>query len=152
MGLMNKAKTAVAPRAETEHAVGRAPASPVAGDGGVVFDRRDQVEKCEGVLLSNERLIAVFDDQGAGAGFVGITDRRLIYYNKALTAKAKVIQSIPWRSVSTVGAVDKGRFARGFFGSSELIVTTVGGETFHMVFRTAEKAHSVHQIVAEHIL
>jgi hypothetical protein len=118
----------------------------------VVFDKADQAEKCAGVLLDGERLIAVYDEQGVGSGFVGITDRRLIYYNGQLTSKGKVIQSMPWRNISTVGAMDKGRFARGFFGSSELLVTTIDGATIHMKFRSNDKAHDVHQAIAHHIL
>jgi hypothetical protein len=116
------------------------------------FDKVEQVEKVEGVLLEDERIIGVFDDRGWGDGFVGITNRRLIYYNKSLTAKSKVIESIPWRSVATVGALDKGRFARGHFGSSELIVKTVGGEELHLIFRTSDKAHRVHGLIAQHIV
>jgi len=129
-----------------------APAATAAPARNFEFDKVEQVEKCEGVLLDGEQLRGVFDDQGMGAGFVGVTDRRLIYYNKKLTAKAKVIESIPWRSVNSVGAVDKGRFARGFFGSSELTVTTLGGHDHHMVFRSADKAHRIHQLILEHIL
>jgi hypothetical protein len=118
----------------------------------VIFDKADQAEKCRGVLLDGETLQAVYDEQGVSSGFVGITDRRLIYYNGQLTSKAKVIQSMPWRNISTVGALDKGRFARGFFGSSELLVTTVDGATIHMKFRSNEKAHDIHQAIAQHIL
>ena len=119
---------------------------------GVEFDKAEQVEKCRGVLLEGETLKAVYDEQGVASGFVGITDRRLIYYNGQLTSKAKVIQSMPWRSISTVGAIDKGRFARGMFGSSELLVTTIDGATIHMRFRSSDKAHDIHQAIAQHIL
>jgi hypothetical protein len=118
----------------------------------VIFDKAEQVEKCRGVLLDGETLKAVYDEQGVASGFVGITDRRLIYYNGQLTSKGKVIQSMPWRSISTVGALDKGRFARGFFGSSELMLTTVDGTSIHMKFRSNDKAHDIHQAIALHIL
>jgi hypothetical protein len=118
----------------------------------VLFDKAEQVEKCQGVLLEGETLIAVYDEQGVGSGFVGITDRRLIYYNGAIMSKGKVIQSMPWRNISTIGAVDKGRFGRGYFGSSELLVTTIDGTTIHMHFRSNDKAHDIHQAIAQHIL
>jgi hypothetical protein len=55
---------------------------------------------------------------------------------------------MPWRSISTAGAIDKGRFARGMFGSSELLVTTVDRATIHTSFQSSD----IHQAIAQHIL
>jgi hypothetical protein len=118
----------------------------------VIFDKSEQVEKVEGVLLEGERLRAVLDMKGGGTGFVAITERRIIVYDKAYVSKMKALVTIPFKSVSTIGASDEGRFARGYFGSSKLAVRTTGGHEYEWEFRTAEKAHLAHSLILEHIL
>ena len=49
----------------------------------IMVDKKDQLEKIEGVCLPDEIIRAVFDLKGRGTGFLGITDKRIIYYDKA---------------------------------------------------------------------
>ena len=48
----------------------------------LVFDKKEQLEKIEGFCLPDEVIRAVFDLKGAATGFLGVTDRRIIYYDK----------------------------------------------------------------------
>ena len=61
----------------------------------MMVDKKDQLEKIEGVCLPNETIRAVFDMKGGGTGFIGLTDRRVIYYDKAFLKKKKAMVSIP---------------------------------------------------------
>ena len=45
----------------------------------ILVDKKDQLEKIEGVCLPNETIRAVFDLKGGGSGFIGLTDKRSIY-------------------------------------------------------------------------
>jgi hypothetical protein len=38
----------------------------------IIVDKKDQLEKIEGMCLSNETILAVFDLKGHGTGFLGI--------------------------------------------------------------------------------
>ena len=117
-----------------------------------VFDKREQLEKLEGVLLDGEQVLACFDMKGGGTGFVGVTSKRLVVYDKAFLAKMKAIVSIPFREVVTVAAADNDRLGRGFFGSSVLTVTARNGQVYTFEFRSSEKAHTVHTLLLSRIL
>lgn len=121
---------------------------PAPGTPHVIYDRPDQVEKIAAALLPGEQLEAVFDMKGGGTGFLGITDKRLIVYDKSFLRKMKAVVSIPYSRVHTVAAKDEsGLFTgRGFYASSELIVTTSAGE-FEFEFRGADKAHKAHELI-----
>jgi len=45
---------------------------------GILVDKKEQLEKIEGVCLPDEIIQAVFDLKGRGTGFLGITDKRII--------------------------------------------------------------------------
>jgi hypothetical protein len=56
----------------------------------MTVDKKDQLEKIEGVCLPNETIRAVFDLKGGGSGFIGLTNKRLIYYDKAFLKKNRL--------------------------------------------------------------
>ncbi len=126
--------------------------APLAFEESATFDKRDQLEKLEGVLLSDEEVYACLDMKGGGTGFLGVTSRRLVIYDKAFLGKMKVITSLPFREVVTVGAQDNDRMGRGHFGSSVLTLTARNGQTYVFEFRTSEKAHAAHTLILEKIL
>ena len=125
---------------------------PLQPEESALFDKRDQLQKLEGVLLDGEEVLACLDMKGGGTGFIGLTDRRIVVYDKAFMAKMKAMVSLPYREVVTVGAQDSDRMGRGFFGSSVLTVTARNGQTYVFEFRTSEKAHAAHSIILNHIL
>jgi Bacterial PH domain len=127
-------------------------AAPLAFEGSALFDRREQLEKMEGVLLEGEQVLACLDMKGGGTGFLGLTDKRVIVYDKAFLAKMKAIVSVPYREIVTVAAADDDRLGRGFFGSSVLTVAARNGQTYTFEFRSSEKAHAVHTMLLERIL
>ena len=121
-------------------------------DGTALFDKDDHLAKLEGVVLDGETILACLDMKGGGTGFLGLTDKRVIVYDKAFTAKMKAIVSIPYREIVTVAAADSDRLGRGFFGSSVLTVTARNGVTYMFEFRTSEKAHAAHTMILSRIL
>jgi len=50
----------------------------------------------------------VYDLKGAGTGFVGITNKRLIFYDRAMLRKKKSLVSIPFSKVIQSAAWMKG--------------------------------------------
>jgi hypothetical protein len=117
-----------------------------------LFDKRDQLEKLEGVLLADEECQACFDLKGAGTGFLGITDRRLVVFDKQYLGKGKALVTLPFREIVTIAASDNDRMGRGFFGSSLLSVTARNGKEYSFDFRTSEKAHAAYSMLLEHVL
>ena len=118
-----------------------------------VYDKRDQYEKVQEVLLPGEQVEAVFDLIGTGTGFVGITSHRLIVYDKAFLRKMKAIVSVPYNRVLSLAAEDQSGLmtGRGFFGSSHLVITTSHSE-YDFEFRGSDKAHLAHNLILRHIL
>jgi hypothetical protein len=125
---------------------------PLASEESALFDNRDQLQKLEATLLDGEQVLACLDMKGGGTGFIGLTDRRIVVYDKAFLAKMKAIVSVPYREIVTVAAQDDDRMGRGFFGSSVLSVTARNGQTYTFEFRTSEKAHAAHSIILGRVL
>lgn len=118
-----------------------------------IFDKKDQLDKVTSALLDGETIDAVLDMKGGGTGFLGITSKRLIVYDKSFLRKMKALISIPYSRVHTIAAEDdSGLFSgRGFFSSSKLIITTSHGE-HDFEFRGADKAHLAHQMILKYLL
>ena len=119
----------------------------------VVFDKKDQLQKIEAALLPGETVEAVFDMKGGGTGFVGITSKRVIVYDKAFLRRMKAIVSIPYSRITSIAAEDESGLltGRGFFGSSKVLLTTSHGE-FEFDFRGADKAHLANNLILSHMV
>ncbi len=116
-------------------------------------DRKDQLEKIEAALLPGETIEAVFDMKGGGTGFIGITSKRVIVYDKSFARNLKAVVSIPYSRVTSIAAEDEaGVFTgRGFFASSKMMMTTSHKE-YEFEFRGADKAHVAHDLILHHML
>ncbi len=122
--------------------------------GDMYVDKKDQLEKIEAVCLPDELIRAVFDLKGRGTGFIGITDKRIVYYDKEWLKSKKALVSIPFSRISSVASEDsKGFFiTKGFFVSDTLAITISGQGVKLFEFRGGDKAHLAHMIIMEHIL
>jgi hypothetical protein len=119
----------------------------------VIFDKRDQLQKIESGLLPGETIDAVFDMKGGGTGFIGITNKRIIIYDKAFMRKMKAVVSIPYGRINSIAAEDESGLltGRGFFSSSKVLLNTSSGE-FEFEFRGADKAHQAHNLILAHMI
>jgi hypothetical protein len=115
------------------------------------FDKQEQWDKVQSGLLDDERLFVVFDCTGAGTGFLGLTDRRVVLQDNSFVGKQAAVTSIPYRTVQAVSFVsDKSMF--GKFASSSTIAVTVGGSVREATFRGEDKAKYVHDTILRRIL
>ena len=65
------------------------------------------MEKIEEYCLSQETIHAVFDLKGSSTGFIRITDKQLVYYDKEFLGKKKAIVSIPYSRIVSVSSEDE---------------------------------------------
>lgn len=112
-----------------------------------VYDKKDQHDRIVAYVIPGERLVAVYDCKGLGSGFVGFTDRRVIFYDQGVIAKKKSMVSIPYHQVIAVVSTDEGLI----FQSSEIILVTAAGK-FSFEFRGADKAHWAYRYIMNQIL
>lgn len=118
----------------------------------VIFDKRDQLDKIREVLLEGERVQAVFDLKGAQTGFVGLTDRRLIIYDKDFLGGRKAMVSIPYKHIVALGSEDEGGLLRpAQLVGSKLVIQTAA-HNIEMEFRGREKAHWAYQMILGRML
>lgn len=119
----------------------------------VVFDNKGQVAQLRPYIRPHEVLRAVFDMKGGGTGFLGITNKRLIVYDKAFLGKRKAMVSIPFSKVTRVASEDDagGMFSSNMFKSSQLTVW-VGSESYEFEFRGVDKAHKAYELMIDAIL
>lgn len=111
------------------------------------FDKKDQLDRIVPYVIQGEVLKAVYDCKGGGTGFVGITDRRVIFYDQGIISKKKSMVSIPYHQVIAVSTADEGVI----FQSSEVTLITAAGK-FSFEFRGAEKANWVYRYIINQIL
>lgn len=112
-----------------------------------VYDDKKQYDRIVAYLIQGEELKAVYDCKGAGTGFVGVTDRRVIFYDQGTVIKKKTMISIPYHQVIAVASTDEGVI----FQSSEIVLITAAGK-FSFEFRGADKAHWVYSYINNQIL
>jgi hypothetical protein len=119
----------------------------------IVFDKMDQVRQLEQVLLPDEVIEAVFDVKGAGAGFIGITSKRVVFHDKQFLRKLKAIVSIPYSRITAIATEDAAGLltGRGFFSSSKIHLTTSHSE-HEFELRGADKAHLAHNLILGHMV
>jgi hypothetical protein len=115
------------------------------------FDKQDQLEKIQSSLLQGERIIAVYDAIGAGTGFIGITDTRVIFQDNSFVGKKVALTSVPYNKVNTVSFVSN-KSMLGKFASTGSIALQVGGTVHEIDFRGDEKAKHAHDVILWHML
>ena len=111
-----------------------------------VFDKKDQLEKITGQLLTNEKVLAVYDLKGSGSGFVGITSWRVIVMDKSFAWQARkktALVSVPYRSIVSVASENDGGFV---FKSSVLTIITPN-EKYELEFRSNDRAHTAYGLI-----
>jgi len=112
----------------------------------VIYDNKGQLQQVESGLLDGEQIIAVYDAIGAGTGFIGLTNRRIIIQDKSFVGKRVAITSIPYSKVSSISVVSNKSWVGEFF-SSGTIVITVGTHQHEVEFRGVEKTQHVHNVI-----
>ncbi len=127
--------------------------SQVTAEQQVVFDNKRQVEQLRPYIRPHEVLRAVFDMKGGGTGFLGITNKRMIVYDKAFFGKRTAMVSVPFSKVTRVASEDDagGMFSSNMFKSSKLTVW-VGSESYEFEFRGVDKAHRAYELMIDAIL
>ncbi|MFI0444223.1 PH domain-containing protein [Actinomadura sp. 6N118] len=116
----------------------------------IPHDRSGQLKQIEGGLLPGEQIIAVYDAVGAGTGFIGLTDRRVIIQDKSFAGKRMAITSVPYSKISSVSVVSNKSIAGSFF-SSGTIAIHVGTQIYEIEFRGEEKTRHVHDVIVHYI-
>ena len=118
-----------------------------------VYDLKEQLDKIKEIVLSGEKIEGVFDLKGSGTGFLGVTSRRIIVYDKAFLQKMKAVVSVPYSHINAIGAEDDGNWVsgRGFFATSKLLLHTSHAQ-YELEFRGADKAHLAHNLIMSHLV
>lgn len=111
------------------------------------YDNEGQYRRVAAYIIPGETLYAVYDCKGAGTGFVGISDQRVIFYDQGYFLKKKSMISIPYHQIIGVASADEGLI----FQTSELVLITAAGR-FEFEFRGAEKAHWAYQFILSQIM
>ena len=115
-----------------------------------IYDSKGQLQQIESGLLDGEQIIAVYDAVGAGTGFVGLTNRRVIIQDKSFVGKRVAITSVPYSKITSVSVVSNKSWGGSFFSTGSIAVN-VGTHTYEVEFRGDQKAHHVHNVILHYI-
>jgi hypothetical protein len=118
-----------------------------------IIDKKDQYEHLKASLLPNEVIEAVLDLKNVGTGFLGITTKRIVFYDPTFLRKIKAIVSVPYSRIHVIATHDEaGLFSgQGFFASSKLTLAASNGD-YEFEFRGADKAHVAHNLILSHMV
>ena len=114
------------------------------------FDKQEQYDKVASGVLPNEEILAVYDCTGAGTGFVGITNKRVIIQDHSFVGKRTAVTSIPYSRIHAVGMVTNKSMMGSFFSSGEIAIE-VSGKTYEATFRGTDKAAHVHNVILHYL-
>jgi Bacterial PH domain len=117
----------------------------------VPHDKREQLDQITSGLMQGERILAVFDAIGAGTGFLGLTDRRVILQDKSFIGKKVAITSIPYGRITSVSMLSNKSWAGSFFSTGSIAIH-VGAQTYEVDFRGQDKSRYVHEIILQRIV
>ncbi len=117
----------------------------------VIFDKQDQLERIQALVVPGEVLYAVYDMKGGGTGFVGITDRRLLFMDESFVRKSKVLVSLPFSKLTAIGVEDSGRTLNPFLATSKLFVVA-GSKEWEFEFRSNDKARHAYMLIMQNLL
>lgn len=117
----------------------------------VDFDKKDQKERIEALVIPGEQLLAVYDMKGGGTGFIGITDLRLVFLDESFVRKSKALVTVPFTKITAVGVEDTGRNINPFATNGKLLVTTASCE-WEFEFRSNDKAYRAYRLIMNNLL
>jgi hypothetical protein len=100
----------------------------------VAFDQQGQLDKITEGLMPGEQVFAVYDAIGAGTGFIGVTDKRVIIQDNSYVGKKIALVSIPFSRISSVGVLSNKSMFGSFFSSSQVAVNTAS-KAYEVEFR-----------------
>lgn len=113
------------------------------------FDRKDQHDRIESALVPGETLWMTLDCKGGGTGFVGITDRRILFQDQSWRKAKNVLVSVPYDRVHAVGIST----SQPLIGRSSGIISIQAGEDdWSFEFRNAEKTSIAYKLIMSFVL
>lgn len=115
------------------------------------YDKKDQMEKIQALVIPGEQLLAVYDMKGGGTGFIGITDLRLIFLDESFMRKSKALVTVPFTKLTAVAVEDTGRTLNPFGATSKLQITA-GSREWEFEFRSNDKAHRAYVLIMSNLL
>jgi len=116
-----------------------------------VFDKESQVKQVQPFIIPGETLHAVFDCKGSATGFVGITNKRLMFYDKAFLRKKKALTSVPFSQITSVSSIDNGKGLFEWRATSELAIRA-GAQDYEFEFHGGEKAQQAYGFIMTELL
>ncbi len=118
----------------------------------VDYDQESQLDQVVPWLMEQETLFAVYDCKGAGTGFVAITNKRLIFYDKEFARKRKALTSVPFSKITAVSSVDEGGGMLGMLRATSELVIKTGSEEYEFELRGGDKAQRAYQLIMAEVL
>ena len=116
-----------------------------------VFDKQEQYDKIASGLMEGEQILCVYDAIGAGTGFIGVTDKRVILQDNSFVGKKVALTSLPYSRIGSVSFVSNTSML-GKFASTGSIAVTVGSTVHEVDFRGDGKARHCHDAILWHML
>jgi len=116
----------------------------------VVFDLKDQLQTVQDGLLEGETAYAVYDGKGAGTGFIGLTDLRVVLQDESYVGGKLALTSLPYDRINAVSLVSN-RSVFGRWAEAATLAITTMDTTYEVELRGADKAKHAHDLILHFI-
>ncbi len=114
-----------------------------------VYDNKSQLDRVAALVMPSERIVAVYDLREGGTGFIGLTNRRIIFLDQNfLDRKDAAIVSIPLSRISYVAITTEHKMLGR---DSSSLTVAVTGRTFEFEFNGTDKAQRMHHALTYYI-
>lgn len=113
----------------------------------LIYERKEQLIKIQAYVVPGETLYAVYDLVGNDAGFLGITDLRLIFMDQQFIGRAPAMVTLPFTKIDVLGCEDTSTT----FETSRMRVIS-GGRDWLFEFRAADRAYHAYQLIMRNLL
>ncbi len=113
------------------------------------YDRKEQFDKIAQLLVPGETLWLVLDCKGGGTGYVGLSDRRVVFQDSNWRKSRNVLVSVPLDRIHAVGLSSE----VNLIGRSTGILSIQAGEddwTFE--FKNADKLRQAYKLLMHLVL
>jgi hypothetical protein len=112
----------------------------------------DELQKIHALLIDGEVLHAIYGLSGVGAGFMAITDARLIFMNQARIRRNRSIVNLPYARVTAISVQDSSKWIPGSAPGLNSLSVVAGSREWSLEFRSRKEAYQAYQIVMRNLL
>lgn len=112
------------------------------------FDESAHYDVVRDSVMAEEHIYGAYAGEGPGVALCGVTNRRVLLFDRAFPGGRTALITIPYKSISTVAFVSQD----GDPIFSRTVAIQVGRTFYEVTCRGEEQAAEIHDLITWHLL